>query len=296
MPRFVHAEAGSPDEATIRIEGLERAITLVQITDSHMVEVDHRDAETIATGAVLREQFRSHSPGGQDPRLNLRQAIARANELAADYVVLTGDIVHYPSAANLEALEAELNALTAPYLYVPGNHDWQFPHLPVTEATRAEYVPRFNPFTGGNPAFQAREVGGVHLLAIDNSTYQASDAQLAFLQEHVTGDQPCLLFMHIPLDTPSLAPSVLSRWDTPIMMAAQGWTPEKQAEWGVRDSGPSTLACHRLLVGGGAPSLAAIFCGHVHFAHAGAFGDGQVQYVTRPGFEAGYRVIRLIPA
>lgn len=295
MPHFVHAEAVSPDETTIQIEGLQRPITLLQITDSHLVEVDHRDPETVAAGAKLRENFIANSPSGWNTRQHLQQAIARANELDVDYVVLTGDMIHFPSAANLETFEYELKALKAPYLYMSGNHDWQFPHLPVSEATRAEYYPSLHRFTDGNPACQARDVHGVRLVALDNSTYQIDDVQLAFLREQINTELPCLLFIHIPIYTPALTPSVLSKFDAPIMMAAPGWTPEAQAEWGVRDADDSTIACHRLLVESGAPTIAAIFCGHVHFAHEAPFSEGQVQYVTRPGFEGGYRIIRLLP-
>jgi hypothetical protein len=296
MTHIVHAETDSPDETTILIEGLQRNITLLHITDSHLLEVDARDAETIATGAKLLETFSSYSPFGWNPRLHLQQAIARANELGVDYAVLTGDMMHFPSAANLETFEHELKALAAPYLYTPGNHDWLFPHLPATEATRAEYYPRFHRFTGGNPAFQVRDIHGIRLIALDNSTYQISDPQLEALRQELADERPCLLFMHIPLYTPALAPSVWSRWNTPIMIAAPGWTPEAQAAWSVRDAEASTLGFHELLANGSAPSVAAIFCGHVHFAHAAPFSDGQAQYVTRPGFEGGYRIIRLMPA
>ena len=79
------------------------------------------------------------------------------------------------------------------------------------------------------------------------------------------------------------------------MMAASGWTPDLQTEWGMRDHDPSTLVCHQLLIEETPPNLVGIFCGHVHFAHAGAFGDGRFQYVTGPGFAGASRVIRLIP-
>ena len=39
--------------------------------------------------------------------------------------------------------------------------------------------------------------------------------------------------------------------------------------------------------------LAGIFCGHVHFSHAGAFRENCLQYVTNPGFAGGYRIIEL---
>ena len=296
MPRFVHVQAENPDATTILIAGLPRPLTLLQITDSHLAEVDERDPVTFASMARPAESSRPRWPADWEPRRHLRAAIARANHIQVNYVVLTGDILHFPSAANLETLEQELGALVAPYLYMCGNHDWQFPHLRANEWTRTEYASCFDRFTGGNPSFQVRDADGVRLLALDNSTYQVDDAQLALLRQQVVDDLPCLLFMHIPLYTPALAPPVVDKWGAPIMIAAPGWTPAAQAEWQVRDPDASTLAFHRQLIGGEAPTVAAVCCGHVHFAHAAPFATGQMQYVTRPGFDGGSRLIRLLPA
>ena len=296
MPRFVHVQAENPDATTILIAGLPRPLTLLQITDSHLAEVDERDPLTFASLARPAEPSAPRWPTDWEPRRHLRAALTYANHAQVDYVVLTGDILHFPSAANLETLEQELKALAAPYLYMCGNHDWQFPHLPANERTRAEYRSCFDRFTDGTPSFQAREVGGVRLLALDNSTYQVDDAQLGFLRQQVAADLPCLLFMHIPLYTPALAPPVVDKWGAPIMLAALDWNPAAQADWQVRDPDASTLAFHRLLTEGEAPIVAAAFSGHVHFTHAAPFAKEQMQYVTRPGFDGGSRLIRLLPA
>ena len=50
-----------------------------------------------------------------------------------------------------------------------------------------------------------------------------------------------------------------------------------------------------LLTDGAADNLLAIFTGHVHFAHADLFRDGRYHYVTKPGYEGGYRIVRVEP-
>ena len=49
MPRFVHVQAETPEATTILIEGLPQPLTLLQITDSHLAEVDQRDPVTFAS-------------------------------------------------------------------------------------------------------------------------------------------------------------------------------------------------------------------------------------------------------
>jgi len=185
--------------------------------------------------------------------------------------------------------------LGTPYLYTLGNHDWHFPHLPWGDQTRAQFYPRFHRLTSGNPAVQAVEIAGVRLLAIDNSNYQLCAHQLDFLRRQLAGGKPCILFCHIPFFLSSLAPAVEAMWKAPIMMGAQTWTAKQQQDWLVRDNDLSTLDGVALLETEAAAGLAGIFCGHVHFAHADAYGDCGFQYVTTPGFEGGYRVIRLLP-
>ncbi len=294
--RIEHVDTTSTAETTIVVEGLQNVITLVHITDSHMAEADERDAEAIEVGTQLRERFRARSGENVAPRDNFRRALARSKELGADYVVMTGDIIHFPSLANVEAIRDEVAAVDVPYLYTPGNHDWHFPHLLWSDETRAHYYPRFHGLTGGNPAFQARDIRGIRLVAIDNSNYQISAAQLAFLQAQLAAGLPCLLFMHIPIYIPSLAPDVLATWQAPIMMAAAGWTAETQKAWQVRDADASTQTCYEMLTEGQVDNLVGIFCGHVHFAHTDAFRDGRFQYVTGPGFQGAYRVIHVVPA
>ncbi len=293
--RIEHVDTGSANEATVRIEGLRQPVTLLHLTDSHLTEVDARDPDALDSGRRQRAHFAAYSPGGLPTLEHFRRALAWSSEIGADAVVLTGDIVDFPSVANLDLVADELAATGLPYLYTLGNHDWHVPHLQWSDETRARYYPRFHGLTAGNPAYQACDVGGVRLVAIDNSTYQVSSDQLAFLQAQLASGQPCLLCMHIPLYVPSLAPAVLTTWQAPIMLAAEGWTAETRAAWRVRDADESTRRCYALLTEGPVENLVGIVCGHVHFGHADAFRDGRVQYVTRPGFAGGYRVIRLLP-
>lgn len=289
-----HLFEGDDDSATIRIAGLARDLKILHVTDSHMAEGDARDPAAATHVEDFGARFAARTPGQVPPREVFIDTLGRRREEGLDAAVLTGDIIHFPTYRGLEVISEGLASLDVPSLYTLGNHDWHFPHLPWSEETRAAHYPRFHDLTAGDPACQSLEVGGVRLIALDNSTYQMSGRQVEFLRQELSHDQPCLLFIHIPLVIGSLTPSVMEMWKAPIMMAAEdGWSEETRERWKVPGNEAPTLACHDLLVNGDTEHLAGIFCGHVHFAHADAYREGRYQYVTAPGFEGGSRVIHL---
>ncbi len=291
-----HADPQNTDETTIRIQGLARPLTVAHITDSHVCEADERDAAAVETAQVIGGKFRNYSPTHDSMRTVFQRVLRDCLAARPDCLLLTGDMVHFPTWANIEALAADLAATGVPYLYTPGNHDWQYPGKPWTDATRREYAGRFDPLTCGRLACQVRAIGGVRLVAIDNSMYQAGPDQVQFLRQQLATGEPCLLFMHIPVYVPSLLPDVMQRWKAPIMMACrEGWTEQTRLHWGVPGIEPATQEFHDCITDGQAANLAGLFCGHIHIPHADEVRPGCVQYTPKPGYLGGYRIIRLVP-
>ena len=156
--------------ARIRIEGLRQDLRILHLTDSHMVEGDERDPEAADEVARAGERFATRTPGNVPPREVFTSTLAQRRKEDLDAAVLTGDIIHFPTYRGLEVIDEGLTGLDVPSLYTLGNHDWHFPYLPWTEETRQAYYPRFHGLSGGDPACQSLVVGGVRLIAIDNST------------------------------------------------------------------------------------------------------------------------------
>lgn len=283
------------DNATISIEGLTRELKLLHLTDSHMVAGDERDPEAGEHVERYKEVFAEHGDGR--PTTEIFQGIfGAASGLNLDATLLTGDIIHFPSHAALEQIASGVRKLGVPYLYTVGNHDWFFPHLPWTDQTRSQYYPRFDRLTAGDPSFQVLEIGGVRLIAMDNSTYQVSGEQVRRLKLELAGGKPSLLLVHVPLCIESLVGPVMDRWKAPIMMGAEGgWTDETREKWKFSGNDDSTMECLDFLTKGGCDNLAGVFCGHVHFAHVDLLRPGCCQYVGAPGFEGSYRLVELKP-
>jgi hypothetical protein len=291
--RARHLNPEDPGENEILVEGLEREVVLLQLSDTHLAEADARDPHPARQAAShYQAYFQERTPQQRPVAEVFAGLLERAAALAPDALALTGDILHFPAVAGLELLARNLDGRE--YLYTLGNHDWFFPYGTWSEATRQAHYPRFFALSGGNPACQVKEVGGLRVVALDNSTYQVSQVQAGFLRRQLLDGTPCLLLLHIPLCTPALMPSVMARWNAPIVMGAEeGWTAETRARWLVGEVEEGTRACLELVRG--AENLVGVLCGHVHFPRADEIRPGCFQYVARPGFEGGCRVLRFKP-
>ena len=287
--KITHLHPEHPTETVIQVEGLRRSITLMHVTDSHLELADERDPEAL-------ELINSRRAKRPEAHKHFIEALARSNESGADATIFTGDITNFPSWAAIDTIATGVATLFAPYLYTLGNHDWHFPFLQWNDATRDEYYPRFAGLIDGAPQCQVKEIGGVKLIALDNSNYQISMAQMDFVKEQLETGMPSLLFIHIPIFIRSLLNPVLERWKTPLMMAAtEGWTEETKAAKPEFLPNETTLEFHRFLTEGASDDIAAIFCGHVHFSHTDTYRAGRYQYVTNAGFDGASRLIRLVP-
>ncbi|MDG0790534.1 metallophosphoesterase [Cohnella ginsengisoli] len=288
--KIEHIHVISDNQALIRIEGLTCPVTLLHVTDSHMNVTDAQEGLKVLVDSIAAYSF--------DPLNTINhfeRALAYANELSVDGVLLTGDMINGATANNLEYLHSRLQSLNAPNLYTPGNHDWEYPGEPWGESTRQAQYGKFNRLTRGNPACQAVEIGGINVVAVDNSTYQVSPHQLAFVRTELQRGLPTLFLYHIPLYVPSLLKDVLRDWGSPIMMAAEGWEATHMEKWQVGPPSDSTLNFCQLLRENPYGNIIGSFCGHIHCSHKDALGEDCYQYVTQAGFAGGYRMIRLLP-
>lgn len=287
---------GSGEATIIVVQGLAEPVTIVHITDSHLIETDEAHEATAAGARQFADYYRTVSDEPLQCMEHLRRAIDLCNTIRADAAVFTGDMIHYPGEANVRAFKDELKRLHAPYLYTPGNHDWHMTGLPWTDGTRQDGYERLSPVAGGGAACSLLDVKGVRLIATDNSMYQVSSGQCEFVRQALEQGLPSLLLMHIPLSVPQLTARTKRAWGAPIVFGGEGWTEQAMREWQVTVPEPSTQRFVAYLKEAAPESLIGILSGHVHFDHVEPFCGNRLQIVTAPGFAGSYRIIRLLPA
>ena len=280
--RTTHTTA--EDTVIIKVEGLGMdAVRLLHVTDSHLGLIDERDAEHLEACAGTSERFGARRLDAEGnpvlPEATLDEMMARVASLGRiDLLAHTGDLIHFPWQANIERAVASLVSTGCELTYTAGNHDWHFRGVEDTDDLREECWPLVDPLTGGQPSHQARDIGVIRFIAIDNSTYQITEEQLEFFTEQLAAGLPTVLFMHIPVSLPTLRPPTIAKWKTSLLMA----DPAGDSAYA---GTAATVEFARLLAA--APNLVAVFCGHVHFEHIDSISPNAAQYVGAPAFETG---------
>ena len=276
----------SDDTAMICVEGLRQTVRMLHVTDSHIALIDDRDAEHIeaCTGACERFESREQI---------FDQLMEEAEESSLDLVALTGDIVHFPSQAGVESVVKSIDKVGVPALYTSGNHDWHYPGVEGRGELREAWWGALALLHHGQAAYARHEIGSIQFLLVDDSIYQVNEEQTAFVDTHLANGMPTVLLTHIPLSLPTLREPTLERFDAPILIADPEWGPESRDRWGTGEDLSPTLEFARTLVR--AENLVAVFCGHIHFAHADSINLNAVQYVGAPGFDANSRLVEFRP-
>lgn len=295
------------NKTTIYVEGLSRKVSLVHLTDQHIAEVDQRDADHFASCERRRvgwaDECATTVGRPASTALAFVQSMAAVRAYRPDLVALTGDVIDFPSQASVELMRQATEAVDAPILYVPGNHDWAFPdECHVTSGhLRAGYPAGFPYYPYVKTAARAAEQAGVlqfeihnlQFLLVDNSTYQVTNEQMEAVLAFMAKGMPTVILQHIPLSLPGLRQRTMQEWHAPILMADSDWPLESREQWGAGEDLPSTHAYASLL--SKADNLVAVLCGHVHFCHAEFISPHAVQYVGAPGYRAQINYLELRP-
>ena len=259
-------------DTRLEIAGLERPLTLLQVTDLHLINTDDRDSEETQ---ALRKTYSEWAPYSNEI---LEDIGAYCQTEKPDTVIFTGDISGFPTRKNLNILKNFLEQKCPPYLFVFGNHERIFTLRDFTPEMQQRYTEMYSFALQGDPGIQIMDLAGIRLIGIDNSYNQISAEQLKQLEKLFSDDLPCILFFHVPMYLPALLQPVMDAWEQPFMMG----TPLSAVPDMNKDLIPtaSTEAFAKLLTTQQTP-VQAMFAGHIHFFdRQGAFFPGKKQYVT----------------
>jgi len=274
--------------------GLSRPVRIAHITDMHIGKFSDNDpgvAEMRGRMDHLCDKW------GRDFEDHLEKILGHAWEQNVDAIFATGDIMDFPSPDSIHFVQSLFQRSPCPVFFISGNHDWNFPgQHPCDNTLRAAQLPLAAPLflDGAAVGFDARQIGGLQILTVDNSTYQIDAAQLAFAQKHLGPESPpTVLLVHIPVTQLLLRERTIAFWGQPILMG-DVMPAEIRRQWNVETPTPETAEFISLLRA--TPNLRAIFTGHVHFQHEEPFTPAAAQYVGTPGFEGGIRLFEFHPA
>lgn len=274
------------------VAGLAQRLRILHVDGAHLCECDHRDLAEGERLAKLSLDF------GGDSLANLDRLIYDIPHIAPDFVAFTGDLMESPTAANWEALASRLSSLRVPFGLTLGDRDWalsgDWAHARRQSYRERQWL-RFIAEHRWSPEFEETALCGARLAFLDNSDYQVRLGQFRQLNQVLRTGFPTVLFCHIPLSLPPLRNAVIEQWGDPVLCGGADWEAERRARWGILPHNtPITRRFHSVALA--APSLVAVFAGHVDMGRKDRMPNGAFQYLTPPLCQGFARLITLIPA
>ncbi len=275
------------------IRGLRQPFTILQVTDLHMCAMTEEEAAAMprARYDYIQPRIGLFSGGRPYPPESVLPCFADyAREAGADLILMTGDIMDFPSEANMDLLRNFVADSPVPVLSITGNHDWSYADDYHTPHAEAVHLPRIHAISGVEHGCAVYETDDIVILAIDNSrdavsTVTASAYLQVLLNAH-HADKPVILAMHVPFTADTLVEDCTRVWRRNICLG-QGALGEKN---------DAVMALYNAVAIDAQLAPAAVITGHLHFDHEDVFPNGVPQLVTDIACGGHCRLIRLIPA
>jgi len=247
--------------STIKIPYDKESLKILQITDSHISITDSSESDMMKYGARIHKTYSKPIKNfAQDTSETTLQyfddILLKAKNQNVNLLLLTGDIVNFPSAASVKYVCDRLGKTGIPWLYVSGNHDWRYEGMPGNiDSLRDTWTQKslLPLYAGHNPLFYSTIIQGINFVAIDNSTGDVNENQIRFLRDQMTKPEPIILISHIPYSLTNI-------------------------------SNKSGLATITEIITSNSDKITAIFAGHEH-KYSFCFTGNLCQYTTMAAFQ-----------
>ncbi len=267
--------------------GLEKPVRLLHVTDTHITKVDERDDErkhALADRLFTpeKEQF-------------FYEHLAYAEE-HCDLMVHTGDLVDFVSHANTDWAREVLQ--NDKIFFIAGNPEysqyvgeaWEDNAYRMNSYMQMGYglgVPMF---------FNARTVGGVNVVGIDNSYYLFEDWHLWRLKKEAEKGLPIILAFHDPLFEQSLYDyhMGLRGADCTYLVGCDEEHLLPYSEFRAVQQRPDAPTLRMIDYITHEPLIKAILTGHVHFNFESKVAGIVPQFVTGGAYEGYARELTIL--
>ena len=253
--------------------GATEPFVLLHISDIHLSEFDENDTPERQEFAKKRKKHFSFAPDAVE---FVKEYVKKTGYI----LVNTGDMVDFITPETLRISKSFIEETNM--IFVTGNHEfWHCERncfdpndVPATYQAKNDTLAEVGKQLGGNIRFSCREINGVNLVCMDDTTYRIDREQFEKLKEVEAEGKPILLFMHIPMYSEHLgggakystgAPSKYHEHCTP-MQKYELSTDEQTYEF-----------CDYIRK---SPQIRCIFSGHIHYNVEILGKDSQDQLVT----------------
>ena len=281
-----------PIFTTVPIKGLKKEFKILHFTDLHACALD--EAEKAAMEPVRRDYIppRQGLFGGGRPypsEAALPALMRYGEEIAADLILMTGDIIDFPSEANLTLLASCVDTCKVPVLYITGNHDWSYADDYHTENAAATYLTRVDAISGAVDHAAVYEDDIVLVCAVDSGLdrirKETLEAYLTAARRAKAYGKVLILALHVPVHAETLVEDTVRVWRQELTIG--------EGAFGADD--PATMAFYNAVAVESDLAPDVVIAGHVHFDHEDIFPNGTPQYITDIACDGHCRVLTLTP-
>ena len=263
--------------------GLDRPMTVLHVTDTHMTLCDGRDDERKQNLAARRAKDFGSEHG--EIEAMLEGQLAYAKERGA-LVVHTGDLMDFVSKANVDRAREILRRPDV--FFVPGNHDYSqyVGEAWEDEAYRMNSYMQMGYGLGVDMFFSSRIVGGVNFVGIDDGYYRIAPWQLERLRMEVEKGLPVILCLHDPLFEQSLYDMMMSKpvLDCAYVVGCDEAHLLPYSEYRAYQQRPDEATLRAIDYIKGEKRIKALLTGHLHAGFECMLTDTLPQFVTGPGY------------
>ena len=302
------------DIKTVIIPEVSREYEIWFFSDSHIIIPDENASEQLQTYTAERQPVFANEIGVESSKI-FSDFIELANQEKPDMVLLGGDIVDFPSEANMKFLKEELSKLTVPYVYAMGNHDWTFPWEYMTPEGTEKYRPEYDWLMCGNFIKKMEDTGTVEsleiaddmlnvknvlsdsystvvelddlvILSVDDSSNQVSDECVDEIEYALLLDKPVILMQHVPFSTEKLIEEAKNYWGNPVTLGMQihgGIAPNQISADLFGESRDDET------------NIRVVLSGHVHFPYEEKIGKQSVEIITDAAFKGKFIKLYVVP-
>ncbi len=266
---------------TIDIEEFEGQFKIIFVSDAHVALCDGRDSELKEKTKERNEGFSRNSKSSSKNFSITMDYIKSENP---DLVIFGGDIADEATEAAIDFLEKEFEQMDCPYIYLMGNHDFEYKDEYFSEKAYEEYLPRLSKINGDADGIEAVRYEDFTILALDDSNNQVPNGTAEIINQLKSEGKPVIVALHVPIepkDGAELIAKTNEVWpsDNPaysrVLMGEHAKTPNEETaaliDFVSDDDG---LVCK-------------VIAGHTHFYSVDEINSHATQTIAPAGYERG---------
>jgi len=267
-------------EEQVTIAGIRHDYDFFLIADTHISLCDGRDPELLQKAQARREAFEQES--GKIAVRTFHNLITESVQDRTDLTIFAGDITDSAMYASIDFVQHEVDRLDMPYLYITGNHDFEYGDEYFSKKAYREYFPRLQNLTNTAQQYVIQEYDDLIVAGINDKNNQFEKNAVRALLPYVKGTKPVILVMHVPLQ-PQYADSELEQQADDVWgLSAKGRCRVLLGEAACRPN-KTTQKLLDAVFAEDSP-VAAVFAGHIHFYNRSMLNEASVQLVTGAGY------------